>query len=213
MKPGMKIELAITSDVVCVWCYIGLHRLEQALAQRPDVDAIVTFQPYELSPELSAEGMDRMAFIAQKFGLDRWPAMEARLVATAKADNLPLNYSRMTRRPNSLLAHMLVARGQERGLGRDLHRAITAGYFAGGRDIGRPEVLAEIAVGCGMAGQDALAALADVGLGQAVALRGQQARQSGIEGVPLFVINGQYAISGAQSTVDWLKIFDDLGAP
>jgi predicted DsbA family dithiol-disulfide isomerase len=207
----MKIDLAITSDVVCVWCYIGLHRLERALAQRPDVEATLTFHPFELNPDLAPEGMDRQAFVAKKFGAAQWAEIQARLVATAKAENLPLDYAKITWRPNTRKAHALMALASETGRGQDLHRAITAAYFGEGRDIGSEDVLISLAASVGLDKADARTNVRSLAVSRHVAERGDQARAMGINGVPFFVINNKYAISGAQSTEDWLQVFDELG--
>jgi predicted DsbA family dithiol-disulfide isomerase len=174
----------IFSDLVCPWCYIGKRRLERALDERPGTILQKRWQPFELNPDLPAAGMDRMAYLAAKFGgLERARQIYGVIEETAARDGISLSFGRIRRTPNTLDAHRLV-RFAMRGTTADrLVDLLFEAYFVEGLDIGDRDVLVAKAVEAG-------------------------ARQMGIQAVPCFVFNRRYALSGAQEPATFLPLLD-----
>lgn len=147
------LPIDFIADVVCPWCYIGWRRLDRALALRPEVEARVRWRPFMLAPELPEEGMDRATYYAERFpDRDRARTMGEALQAEAALDGLTLRLSDIPRSPNTNAAHRLIrwAGGADRQ--DEAVEAVMQAYFTDLRDIGDPEVLADIGAAVGLDG-------------------------------------------------------------
>jgi len=209
----MTTKLDIFSDPICPWCYIGKARLESALEQRPDHPFLIEWHPFMLNPAMPPAGMDRLAYMQAKFG-DADGILKAYLPIqqAAEAAGLPFHLERITRTPATLDAHRLIHWAGLEGRQNAVVSALFRAYFAEGRDIGDPAVLAEVA---GAAGLDAamttrlLATDADV---QDIRERDAMIRERGLTGVPRFLIGRKYVLAGAQPPEVWTRLIDDLVA-
>lgn len=203
----MRID--IVADVVCPWCFIGKRRLEAALAQRPAIATEITWRPFQLNPDMPAEGMPREAYLAAKFGGQAHAKRINQAVVDAGATiGIPFAFEKIERTPNTLAAHRLIRFAQRTGRATDLVDRLFAAYFIEGRDIGHIDTLAAIA---GETGLDAVAArdfLAGTSERAEVTADDSGARRLGINAVPCFIFDGQYAISGAQEPPFFLPVFD-----
>jgi len=203
----MRID--IYSDTVCPWCFIGKRRLEAALAQRPQPGMTIRWRPFQLNPAMPLEGMARGAYLTAKFG-GRANAKRVydTIQETGRSVGIEFRFDRITHTPNTLKSHQLLHLAAENGDQDALMERLFRLYFLDGADIGDMAVLAEAARAAGLDPTDAYAALsADVGR-QFVVDEDQRARQAGIQGVPTFVLNGRYALSGAQEPKLLMQMFD-----
>jgi predicted DsbA family dithiol-disulfide isomerase len=197
------LTIDVVSDVVCPWCYIGKRRLETALAElaaaAPDVVPSVRWHPFQLNPDLPAEGIERARYLERKFGGDgRADAIYARVREAAVQSGVTLALDAITRQPNTLAAHRLIMWTQaRRGDASALVERLFHAYFVEGRLIGDPATLAELAAQAGGDAAAARAFLASDELRDDVADADERARSLGITGVPFFVFNGRLALSGA----------------
>ncbi|MBL0372976.1 DsbA family oxidoreductase [Rhizobium sp. KVB221] len=199
----IDIEIDIISDVVCPWCYLGQRRLQLALGQvADDVRASVHWKPYQLDPNAPAEGYDAMKHLAAKLGgveaVRRSHEMLGKLAAEI---DLPIALEKAKVFPNTLDAHRLI---HWAGLiGADLQdrvaHALFQANFVDGLDVGDQSVLAKIAADCGMNGADVAAKLASDADRDHVQAEIANAQRMGVTGVPCFIVDRQYAITGAQS--------------
>ncbi len=197
----MQATIEVISDVVCPWCYIGKRRLERALqalgADEPMPS--VTWRPFQLNPHLPAEGIDRKTYIEEKFGgPENAKRIYERVSAVGEQVEIPFAFDRIVRQPNTVNAHRLIAYAQRAGRQDAVVEALFQGYFLEGALIGEPAVLASLAARAGLdpaAVQAYLAGDEDV---QAVEREERWARSVGVNGVPFFVFNRKYAVSGAQ---------------
>ncbi|WP_374633146.1 DsbA family oxidoreductase [Ferrovibrio sp.] len=205
----MKIE--IVSDPVCPWCYIGKRRLEQALAQRPDIQFEIAYRPFQLNPDMPVEGVDRASYLEAKFGgPERAKTIYARVKAEGAKEGLSLNIEGIARQPNTLAAHTLLRWGIEAGVQFELKEALLRAYFTENRDIGDHAVLADIA---GSVGMDAalVKQLLDEGRDRDIAEQEDaMARQMGVSGVPFFIFERKYGVSGAQPPEQLLQVIDKV---
>ncbi len=203
-----KLPIAIVSDIVCPWCFIGKARLETALAQHGLIDRVaITWLPYELNPDMPPEGMDRTAYLDAKFGPGKRKEIEIRLSEAALESGVTFNWAKVTKSVNTRMAHMLVAAASTVQRGSDMKAALFKAYFQEGRDIGDLETLVTIAVEQGFDEQAAREELANNELRETVIGLEDHARNVGVTGVPFFIIDGKLAVSGAQTPEVWAQVF------
>jgi predicted DsbA family dithiol-disulfide isomerase len=203
-----KLPIAIVSDIVCPWCFIGKARLETALAQHGLIDRVaITWLPYELNPDMPPEGMDRTAYLDAKFGPGKRKEIEIRLSEAALESGVTFNWAKVTKSVNTRMAHMLVAAASTVQRGSDMKAALFKAYFQEGRDIGDLETLVTIAVEQGFDEQAAREELANNELRETVIGLEDHARKVGVTGVPFFIIDGKLAVSGAQTPEVWAQVF------
>ncbi len=192
------MDIQVWSDVICPWCYIGKNRLEKALEGFDGGDVTVTFRAYQLDPTPVPRAVALKAALAEKFGgAEQADQMFAHVTAIAAADGLELNFDRAVL-ANTFDSHRLIFWAAQQGRQREMVKVLQQAHFTDGEDIGSRSVLARLA---GTLGLDEAAALAylespagvhEVGSDIAVA------RELGISSVPTFVIDGKYAVQGAQ---------------
>jgi predicted DsbA family dithiol-disulfide isomerase len=205
------IEVDFVADLACPWCYLGLVRLDRAQEMRPDRPVRLRWRPFVLNPGLPPEGMDRATYVRRKFGADAGHVYR-RIEDAGRADGVTFAFERMPRTPNTLLAHRLILFAEEQGKADAVIRALFRALFEEGRDVGRAEVLAEIA---GAAGLDAAEVTEFLGGDRFAREAGEahaRAERMGIRGVPVFIVDGEHAITGAQPP-EVLAGLLDLAAP
>ena len=215
-----KITVDIVSDTVCPWCYVGKRRFEEALANRPpDLDVYVGWRPFQLNPDMPAEGMDRRDYLAAKFGGDeRAEHVYSAIREAGESTGLDFDFSAMPRQPNTLDSHRLIDRagraaegsGGRTGLQDAVVERLFRACFMEGRDIGDRETLVELAADAGMDADETRAYLASDEDAERIRQEDLIARQMGIQGVPCFIVNRQYAVSGAQEPAVFLKAFEQV---
>jgi predicted DsbA family dithiol-disulfide isomerase len=196
----MRIEVAVTSDFICPWCIVGERRLRKAIASLPSgIEVGLNFRPFELNPDMPAEGRDRKAYRVAKFGsLERSEAMDAQIVAVGKGEGIDFNFDKIIRTPSTFAAHRLMWLAQKEGEPEKLADLLFSAYFTEGQDIGNRAVLTALAAKAGIAAARAEPLLeSDEGAAQTRALE-MRAYEAGVSGVPYFEIGG-FAVVGAQS--------------
>jgi predicted DsbA family dithiol-disulfide isomerase len=196
------MQVEIWSDIVCPWCYVGKRRFEAALAKfdhRDEVD--LTWRSFELDPDAPAvrEG-DPVQRLADKYGMSRAQAAaaEANLTAAAAADGLEYHLGTV-KSGNSFDAHRLLHLAAERGIQDDVKERFMLGYFTQNEAIGDHDTLVALAVDAGLDETETRAVLASDRYADDVRADEKQAVAYGISGVPFFVIDEKYGVSGAQS--------------
>ena len=196
-------------DTVCPWCYVGKVRFEKALAMRPDLGVEIGWRPFQLNPAIPREGKDRDAYLAEKFGgVDRARQRYAVIGDAGRQEGIDFQFDRIERTPNSVDSHRLIAFARRDGRQDAVVDALFRAYFTDGRDIGEIEVLAAIAAENGLDGDAARAYLAGDEDRAMVIAEDEMARGLGVNGVPCYIVDRKYAVSGAQSPEVFLQIFD-----
>ena len=195
------VSIEIYSDVVCPWCFIGKRRVEQALERIREQYAATmpVWRAFQLNPDLPAEGVARKEYVEQKFGgAQRAKEIYARVAGAGASVDIPFEFERIARQPNTINAHRLIrfagAHDAQNAVVEELFRA----FFLEGRDMGDVETLVDIAASAGM-NRDVVQQYLQSSQGaEEVRSEDALARQLGITGVPFFVFGGKYAVSGAQ---------------
>jgi len=194
-------RIDIISDVICPWCYIGKRHLERALdtlEKDHKLRFTVAWHPFQLNPEMPAEGVDRQKYRLAKFGsAERSRQMDERITEVAANVGLSFHLDKLTRTPNTLKAHRLIRLAGQKGVQDGVVEALFEGYFCNGADLGDDKALADMGHRGGLDYDTALALLqGDDGQREVVA-GDQMARNCGIQGVPSFALQGHVLFSGA----------------
>lgn len=205
------VKLDILSDPICPWCYIGKTRLDEALAKHPDHPLQIEWHPFQLNPEMPADGMDRREYLEAKFG-GREGAVKSygHIDEMAQQAGLSLNLSGITRTPNTLNAHRLIHWAGIEGRQTPVVSFLFEAYFQNGQDIGDPEVLVTVAERAEMDGAAIRALLAGEADKDDIMARDRHARARGVSGVPTFVVAEHHVVVGAQPAELWLKVIEEL---
>ncbi len=198
-EPGIVVNLV--ADFICPWCFIGSTRLDQAIdrakAMFPMPQVRVAHAPFMLDEETPAEGRDLRAYLKSKYGADP-DTMFVRVEQAAKESGIPLDFSKITRAPNTAKAHTLVQHALERGTQRALVRALYEAYFLQGKDIGQESVLVDLAEQHGFSRDEATTLMNDPKEVKETFQEAATAKAQGVTGVPFFVFDGRFGVSGAQ---------------
>lgn len=199
----------IVSDLICPWCFIGKRRLDQVLATPVGAGVVPRWRPYQLYPNLPADGMERGALMRMRFGAgaERRGVPQA-ILDQAASLGIELRYDRVQRVPNTFNGHRLV---DWAGTGDAQHRLMDAlfrAYFCEGRDLGDFEVLADAAADAGLDRMAALAFLRSDARVDEVRSDIEYAVEAGVSGVPSFVLPNGYAVPGAQSAEVLARIIE-----
>lgn len=205
------IRLDIFSDPVCPWCYVGKANLDRALGAHPDHPFQVQWHPFQLNPDMPAEGVAKRAYLEQKFGgKARVDAIHERLREVSRAAGVDLDPDKPQRMPNTLNAHRLIHWAGIEGVQQAVVDALMRAYWTEGRDIGDLDTLAAIAGENGMDRAATLRLLQSDADADDIQARDQDARQKGVNAVPTFLIAQQYVVSGAQPPETWEKVIAEL---
>jgi len=193
--------LDIFSDPICPWCYIGKRRLERALEGMADEERPqLRWRAFMLNPDMPEDGMERNAYLARKFGSSQRAMELYDTVARAGMDEgIRFAFGDILRTPSTLRAHRLIRRAPDETAQTAIVDALFLAYFTRGVDIGRVEPLVVIAEAAGLDGDDMRDHLAGDDDTDAVLAEHNLAQRIGINGVPCFILDGRYAVSGAQS--------------
>ncbi|TGU86958.1 DsbA family protein [Mesorhizobium sp. M00.F.Ca.ET.151.01.1.1] len=201
MSEANAITVDVVSDVVCPWCFIGQKRLDKAVAAAGNVEVHIRWRPFQLDPTIPPQGKDRHEYMLAKFGSDeRIREIHARIEPLGEAEGISFAFDAIKVAPNTLDAHRLIrwagAAGED--VQNRLVRRLFQLNFEEGANIGDHTVLVEAAREAGMDAsvvETLLPSDADV---EAVRTEFATASRMGITGVPCFLIEGKYAVMGAQ---------------
>ncbi|MET0716139.1 MAG: DsbA family oxidoreductase [Mycetocola sp.] len=216
MSESIKID--IWSDIACPWCYIGKRKFEagaNAFAEKVGDNApevIVEYHSYELSPETPVDfDGNAAAFLSQHKGI---PASQAeqmidRVTGIASATGLDYDSDALTH-PNTVKAPPLLHYAKAHGKQVEAKERLLKAYFTEGRHVGRVEDLADLAAELGLDRDDVVRALNENEFLDDVHADQALAQEYGIQGVPFFVIDGKYGVSGAQEAATFAQVLDQV---
>jgi predicted DsbA family dithiol-disulfide isomerase len=198
----------IVSDVICPWCFIGKRRLESALASWTGETAQISWRPFQLNPDMPRAGLEREAYLRAKFGDAGGGGRFVQVAAVGAEVGIDFAFDRIRRTPNTLQAHRLIRWSADLDAQDAMVEALFRAYFLAGEDIGDDATLIRIAHGAGFDADTVAAYLATDQ--DAEQVRGEDAfmRQIGISGVPCFIVDRKFALSGAQPTEAFHEVFE-----
>jgi predicted DsbA family dithiol-disulfide isomerase len=203
------MQIDIVSDTVCPWCFIGKRRIERAMAMRPDVKFEVFWRPYRLDPSVPREGVDRRAYLKAKFGdSPRSSAMGDAIRSEGAGEGIEFAFDKIAKTPNTLDSHRLVRWAGGAGIQDEVVERLFKAYFIEGRDVGDPSVLGDIAAEAGMDGELVARLLAGEADLEPVEREAGMANEMGISGVPTFIFDSRFMISGAREPELLVKVID-----
>ena len=208
----IAMDISIFSDVICPWCYVGKRRLERALGELGRARSRSSGCRSSSTPTCRREGMPRAAYRAQKFGPERAAVLDAQMRAVGAEEGISFAFDRQARTPNTRRAHMLIAHASAEGRGPEVVEALFRAYFEEARDIGEEAVLLDIAEAAGLDRDKAAAALADDETRASVVAAERRAGELGISGVPFFIVDRAWAVSGAQPASAWVEALRQAAA-
>jgi predicted DsbA family dithiol-disulfide isomerase len=197
--PRARLSVEVVHDLVCPWCFLGLHRLLRTLRRRPELLFDLIWRPFLLNPDMPRVGMPRADYVVRKFGgEERAKRLYASIAEIGRGEGVQFRFDRVRRTPSSVDAHRLVRWASQFGRSTEIVEALFAAHFTDGRDIGDAHVLAAVAHSCDLDAGEALRFLHGESEVDAVHGENLRAHRLGINGVPCFVIGGRHAIAGAQ---------------
>lgn len=203
-------RIDVISDAICPWCYIGKRQLERALdiLASNHCSITVAWHPFQLNPDMPAEGVERENYRIAKFGsLERSRQLDQRITETAASVGLEFHLDRLTRTPNTVNAHRLIRFAGQKGVQDAVVEELFEGYFCKGADIGDSKILADIGAEGGLDRAEVLAMLAGDEGRKEVLAADQMARNAGIQGVPSFALQGHVLFSGAVPAEEMAQTF------
>ncbi|KAA9087092.1 DsbA family oxidoreductase [Microbacterium radiodurans] len=202
MTDAIKID--VWSDIACPWCYIGKRNLETGLAataEDPDAPVVeVTFHSFELSPDTPVDfDGDELDFLSTHKGMPRDQVRQMLENVTGVAAKAGLDYHfDILKHTNTVKAHELLHFAREHGRQKEMTERLMSAYFTEGKHVGRIDDLVALAAEVGLDADAAREALVSERHLPDVRADQDQARAYGITGVPFFVVDGKYGVSGAQ---------------
>lgn len=199
----------IVSDTICPWCYIGKKRFERAVAESGRSDIMVAWRPFQLNPDMPTDGMARDAYLKLKFGgSDRSRQIYRAIAENGAEEGIEFQFDRIQRTPNTVNSHRLIHWSGPRGFQDEVVDSLFQAYFEEGRDIGSTGTLIECAVRAGVDEKEARDFLESDEIRQEVVAADVYARRMGVSGVPCFIVNRKYAVSGAQPPAAFAEVFN-----
>jgi len=210
-EQSQPLRIDIISDVVCPWCIVGYRQLTEALDATGTAHEI-HWHPFELNPEMPAEGQNLGEHIAEKYGSTREQSLEsrARLTNLGKELGFEFNFADDMRMHNTFNAHQLIQWANSQNLGNALEQALFSAHFTDRRDLSDIEVLVDIARESGLDANEAKAVLEDQRYAQDVRKMESFWVQQGISGVPAIVFDRKHLVTGAQGTENYTSILNQL---
>lgn len=209
------VQIDIVSDVACPWCAIGYKRLEQAMAELEGQLAFtVQWHAFRLNPDMPPEGEPILEHLSRKYGRSVADIRVAQEQIMAIAHDLGLNFSKAQERRahNTTDAHRLLIWARGQGRQTELSLALFDAYFGHACDPSDPEVLCQVAELAGLSGEAARDILNSDCYAEAVETEEARFKQAGISGVPAFIINEHYLVSGAQEPRDLVVTLKEAAA-
>lgn len=207
----MKMEVKIWSDVRCPFCYIGKRKFEEALSQFAHSDEVqITWKSFELDPSITTvENLNIYDYFAESKGVPREQAVEMFDNVTRVAEEVGLKFNlEKSVVANSFKAHRLIQLAKTKNLGNEIEEELFRIHFTEGRNIDDESVLIQAGINVGLAESDLTSLFNSDDFDSEVRIDQLEAQRIGIRGVPFFVFDDKYAVSGAQAPEIFLQTLE-----
>jgi predicted DsbA family dithiol-disulfide isomerase len=207
----MKIE--IWSDIMCPFCYIGKRQLETALAVFPNNDFEIEWKSFQLDPTITSQpNMDVYTFLAERKGMsiEQSKEMHKGVVERAKSVGLEYNFDKAVI-SNSLNAHRIIQLAKTKNIGDRMEEIFFKAYFTDGKDLNNGPILIQLGIEAGLEENEIREVLESDDLFlKEVQSDIKEAGEIGVQGVPFFVFDRKYAVSGAQPVETFIKTIEEI---
>jgi predicted DsbA family dithiol-disulfide isomerase len=208
-----KITVDIVSDVACPWCYVGKRRFEAALEKWEGTPVEVNWHPYQLDPTMGNEGIGRDDYLVNKFGsADHVSEMTNRLTTVGKDVGIDFDFGENWMAYNTLHLHQLLHVAGQEGFKAELKERFLKAYFVDLTPLNDSAVLHGILADFGWDAVKVDAIMNDQAIAQQVQAETAHFQKMGVSGVPFFILNGKYGISGAQTSETFLEALTQIDA-
>jgi predicted DsbA family dithiol-disulfide isomerase len=205
------MQIDIVSDTVCPWCFIGKRRLERALALRPNLSFAVNWRAFQLDPLVPRQGTDRKTYMQRKFGNSpQVKSMSGALRQAGAEEGISFDFDAIAMRPNTIDSHRLIRWSGAAGFQGEVVEGLFSAYFEQGLDIGDTDVLTMVAEKAGMDAALVSELLAGDSDRDLIEREDALAHQLGISGVPTFIFQNKFMLSGAQDSEAIVKVIDKV---
>jgi len=210
MNARKVLQIDVVSDLVSPWCYLGMRRMDQALARLAGAsEPEVNWRPFQINPDLPKGGVEVDRYLASVFGSpEAGRAALEEVASVAEHDGIRFDFGRVACVPNTMDAHRLILMAAEDGCAREVAARLFRGFFEEGLDIGRSDVLADIGGDVGMDGASVKDCLAGDRYRNTVRVTESQARSVGLTGVPSFIVNKRLAVTGVHEPEILLSVVE-----
>jgi len=199
MNASPPLTIDVVSDVMCPWCFIGKRRLETALRSVPQLNVDVRWHPFQLDATLPKSGKDRQQYLDDKFGgKENADAVYSRIKETGAEEGIDFAFDKIKLSPNTLDSHRLILWSRSDNVQSDVVERLFKAYFLDGEDLTNAATLVRISEEAGMQSdlvEQLLETETDLDKTEAQITR---ASESGISGVPCFIIDGRFVLAGAE---------------
>jgi predicted DsbA family dithiol-disulfide isomerase len=206
------VQINIVSDIVCPWCYIGKRRIERAIeALKNEYAFEINYLPFELNSDMPESGSNQKAYLSAKFGSEeKFKQIAQHVTGIAKQEGLEFNFEKQYISPNTRAAHQIIWKAKQSGKQVEVVEAFFKAYFTDGIDLTKQENLYAVAESAGMIQSEVDNALNEEESLENVIMLQLNNRQMGISGVPYYIVNNKYAISGAQPAEIFIEAIKDI---
>ncbi|MCM4169983.1 DsbA family oxidoreductase [Arenibacter sp. TNZ] len=208
-----KLKIDIVSDVVCPWCTIGYKRLEKAISELGIKDKVeIEWQPFELNPQMPAEGQNVQEHIAEKYGssIEQQKESQQRMAEAGAELGFTFDYFDEMRMANTFEAHILLEYAKAYGKQTELKMRLTKAFFSDRKDVSKRDVLKQALLDVGLNAEDALAKLENDDARYELRSKQEYWKNLGVNSVPTIVFNGKSAVTGAQPVDVFKQILTEV---
>lgn len=213
MTAASPLRIEVVSDVACPWCAVGVWSLERALASIGEAIPVeVSFQPFELNPDMPAEGADTVEYLTRKYGISPEQVQRNRQAIRERGASVGFAFGDRPRVWNTFDAHRLLYWAGIEGRQRELKRALLTAYHGEARDPSSREVLLDVAGKCGLDTARAAQILDGDEFAAEVRALEKQWLAAGINSVPSVVVDGKYLLQGAQPPAEFERALRQIAA-
>ncbi|TYB74015.1 DsbA family oxidoreductase [Bizionia myxarmorum] len=208
-----KLKIDIVSDVVCPWCTIGYKRLEKAISELGIEDQVeIEWQPFELNPNMPAEGQNVIEHISEKYGstLDQQKQSQQQMTEAGAELGFKFDYFDEMRMANTFDAHILLEYAKDFNKQTELKMALTKAFFSDRKDVSKRNILKEALLSVGLNAEEGVARLDNDEAQAEVRTKQEYWKNLGVNSVPTIVFNRKSAVTGAQPVDTFKQVLTEL---
>ena len=205
------IQLKVLSDPICPWCYIGKKALDKAKHKFPQELLNIVWMPFQLNPKMPKKGMERKVYLVNKFGSsDNAIKAYAPILERFNSCKIECDFTKIKITPNTLDAQRLIHWAGIEGCQSKMIENLFKGYFLNGADLGNKEILIGLGEISGLSKNITKKLLESEEDKETILHIETKYRQAGVRGIPTYLINDDFVVTGAQTEEFWIKVLTEI---